>query len=268
MHSVWKTWVVKVAWLYVSPVKGLAIEARDHIDLGLNGVEDDRRFCLVDGVGRMLNGKRFAPMTTIGAHYEPETERLELRMADRRVSGTVSVGEPIVVNIYDHDAPGHLVEGPWTAALSEELGQVVRLVRFDEAGHGHDRADEHAGATLLSLASLERLAEEGGVAKPVDPRRFRMLIGIDGAMAHEEDRWLGKRVRVGKAVVIPWGNVGRCRVTTLDPNTGTRDFDTLEVLARYRREVLSTEPLSFGVWARVDEAGRVALGDDIVLLES
>jgi uncharacterized protein YcbX len=259
--------VVKVAWLYVAPVKGLAIESRDHIELGLSGVEDDRRFCLIDGTGRMLNGKRFSPMTTLGAHYEPETGLLELRIAEQRISGTVSLGEPIVVIIAGHDAPGHLVEGPWTAALSEEFGQVVRLVRLDDPGDGHDRADEHAGATLLSLASLERLAEEGGVAKPVDPRRFRMLIGIDGATAHEEDGWLGKRVRVGKAIVIPGGNVGRCKVTTLDPDTGTRDFDTLEVLARYRREVLSTEPLSFVVWARVDQAGRVALGDEITVLE-
>jgi uncharacterized protein YcbX len=248
-------------------VKGLAIEARDHIELGLDGVEDDRRFCVVDETGRMLNGKRFAPMTTIGAHYEPETDRLELRMAKQRVSGTVSLGEPIVVTTYDHEAPGHLVEGPWAAALSDHLGQALRLVRFDDPGHGHDRADERAVATLLSLASLGRLAEEGGVATPVDPRRFRMLIGIDGAAAHEEDSWLGKRVRVGDAVVIPWGNIGRCRVTTLDPDTGIRDFDTLEVLARYRREVPSTEPLSFGVWARVDQAGRIALGDDITPLE-
>ena len=259
--------MVKVAWLHVAPVKGLVIQERDHVMLGMNGVEEDRRFCLVDETGRMLNGKRFAPVATVSAQFEPATDRLELRMGDdARVSGRVTVGEPIEVTIYGHLAPGHLVEGPWTAALSERLCRTVRLVRLDGPGHGHDRAESGAGATLLSLASLARMAEEAGVAN-VDPRRFRMLIGIDGATAHEEDGWLGKRVRVGKAVVIPWGNVGRCRVTTLDPNTGTRDFDTLEVLARYRREVPSTEPLSFGVWARVEEAGRVALGDDIVLLE-
>ena len=133
-----------------------------------------------------------------------------------------------------HVASGQVVEGPWAAALSEQLGRPIRLVRFDGPGNGHDRAAASAGATLLSLASLERLADEAGVEGPVDPRRFRMLIGVDGATAHEEDGWIGKRVRVGEAVIVPGGNVGRCKVTTMDPDTGIRDLDTLEVLARYR----------------------------------
>lgn len=258
--------MVKVAWLYVAPVKGLAVEERDHVDLGRTGVEDDRRFCLIGEDGHMLNGKRLGPVTAIGAHFDPATEGLELRLAnDLRVGGTVTVGEPTTVVIYGHEASGRLVEGPWSAALSEQLGRPIRLVRLDDPGNGHDRADEHAGATLLSLASLERLAEEAGVEAPVDPRRFRMLIGIDGATAHEEDGWIGRRVRVGAAVVIPGGNVGRCRVTTLDPDTGTRDLETLDVLARYRRGVPSTEALSFGIWARVERAGRVALGEEIVV---
>jgi uncharacterized protein YcbX len=182
-----------------------------------------------------------------------------------RVSGTVSVGEPIAVTIYGHQAPGHLVDGPWTAALSDHLGRTVRLVRFDGPGHGHDRAERGAGATLLSLASLERMADEAGV-ETVDPRRFRMLIGIDGATPHEEDAWIGKRVHVGKATVVPGGNVGRCVVTTRLPGSVETDLDTLEVLAGYRRDLPTTEPLAFGIWARVEQAGRVALGDEIAVM--
>lgn len=258
---------MKVAWLYVAPVKGLSIEAREHIELGRSGVEDDRLFCLIGDDGHMLNGKRLAPVTTIGAHFDPATCRLELRMpGGASVSGTVRAGEGTLVTMYGgHVASGHVVEGPWAAALSEQLGRPIRLVRFDGPGNGHDRAAASAGATLLSLASLERLAEEAGVEGPVDPRRFRMLIGVAGATAHEEDGWIGKRVRVGEAVIVPGGNVGRCKVTTMDPDTGIRDLDTLDVLARYRGEVQSSEKLSFGVWARVERAGRVALGDDIVV---
>ena len=90
-------------------------------------------------------------------------------------------------------------------------------MRLDDPGH--DRARKRGGASLLSLASLQRLADEAH-APGVDPRRFRMLIGIDGASAHEEDGWIGKRVQVGEAVVVPGGNVGRCQVTTRDPDRG------------------------------------------------
>jgi len=253
---------VNVAWLHVAPVKGLRIEERESVELGLHGVDDDRRFCVVDETGRLLNGKRLAPLTTIAARFDMQTGHLHLRMPNgSSVGGTVAVGAPITVTIYGHAAPGHLVEGAWGAALSDELGRPVRLVRFDGPGNGHDRADDAAGATLLSTGSLERLRQEAKSAEPVDARRFRMLIGVSGASAHEEDAWIGRRVRVGDAIVVPAGNVGRCVVTTRDPETAEPSLDTLELLARYRRDATTTEPLAFGVWAHVERAGSVRLGD-------
>ena len=90
-----------------------------------------------------------------------------------------------------------------------------------------------------------------------------MLFGVDGLAPHEEDGWLGRRVHVGSAVVEPRGNVGRCAVTTLDPDTGVSDLDTLRVLGAYRGEVPTTEPLPFGVWGEVVEPGRVRLRDSV-----
>ena len=59
----------------------------------------------------------------------------------------------------------------------------------------------------------------------------------------------------------PLGNVGRCVVTTCDPSTGERDFDTLGVLATYRREIETSEPLPMGVVGDVVTPGRVRVGD-------
>jgi uncharacterized protein YcbX len=117
-------------------------------------------------------------------------------------------------------------------------------------------------ATLLGTASLRAIARVSGVEN-VDGRRFRMNFGINGLSEHEEDEWLGRRVRLGEAVVVPQGNVGRCAVTTQNPDTGKPDLDTLKALAAYRREVETTEPLAFGVYAAVTEAGRVRAGDSV-----
>ncbi len=70
-------------------------------------------------------------------------------------------------------------------------------------------------------------------------------------------------MRVGGAVVVPAGNVGRCAVTTQNPETGRPDLDTLKALGRYRGQLPATEPLPFGVYARVDEPGVVRLGDPV-----
>jgi uncharacterized protein YcbX len=99
----------------------------------------------------------------------------------------------------------------------------------------------------------------------VDGRRFRMNFGIDGLREHEEDEWLGRRVRLGEAVVVPLGNVGRCAVTTQNPDTGAPDLDTLKALAAYREGTETTEPLPFGVHASVAQAGRVRVGDAVAL---
>jgi len=255
---------VKVAWLHVAPVKGLRIDERDRIELGMNGVADDRLFCVVDETGRLLNGKRLAPLSTIVARYDAKSEQLELRMSNgSAVNGTVAVAAPIAVTIYGHTAPGHVVYGPWADALSDELGRPVDLVRLDGPGQGHDRASKAAGATLLSTASLERMQQEAASTEPVDARRFRMLIGVSGTSAHEEDEWIGRRVHVGDAVVVPSGNVGRCVVTTRDPDTAEPTLDTLELLARYRRDIGTTEELAFGVWARVEQPGTVRVGDEV-----
>ena len=76
-------------------------------------------------------------------------------------------------------------------------------------------------------------------------------------------RTSGSAVQVGDAVVAPLGDVGRCVVTTKNPDTGEFAYGTLDALAGYRREGV-TEPLPLGVYCDVVEPGRVRLGDSVV----
>jgi uncharacterized protein YcbX len=253
-----------VAWIHVAPIKSLQIQQRQRVMLSANGVEEDRRFCIVDEEGRMLNAKRVASFIAVRPEFSDDMRALVLHMPDRsRVSGPVELGDPVTVAIYKREVAAHEIDGPFTAALSTLDGRTARLVRFDQAGEGVDRAGKGGAASLLSVASLDALAEAAVADGPVDPRRFRMLFGVAGVPAHAEDGWIGKRVRVGAATVVPAGNVGRCQVTTLDPESGESDLDTLKALGRYRGAVRTTEALPFGVWARVAEAGEVAVGDAV-----
>ena len=67
---------------------------------------------------------------------------------------------------------------------------------------------------------------------------------------------MGHRVRVGDALLSVAGNIGRCVVTTRDPESGEVTLPTLKLLANYRGEVETTEPLPFGIYATVIEPGR------------
>lgn len=253
-----------VAWLHVAPIKGLAIQERQSIELHASGVEDDRRFCVVDEGGNVLNAKRVPSFVRVRPTLDHAGRRLELEMPDGTcVAGEITLGGPVEVSMYGGHSPAQEVVGPWSEALSAEARRPARLVRLDRPGEGVDRADEGAGATLLGAESLAAIARAAGAATPVDPRRFRMLIGVSGTRAHAEDDWIGKPVRVGEATIVPMGNVGRCAVTTIDPVTGVSDLDTLKALARYRGDVETSERLPFGVWARVERPGRVSLGDEV-----
>jgi uncharacterized protein YcbX len=122
----------------------------------------------------------------------------------------------------------------------------------------------------VSRGSLERLSraeapEHPGPGVPIDTRRFRMLIEIDGVEPHAEDAWLGRELEVGEARLRIHGNVGRCVTTTRGPDSGEVDRPTLKMLASYRRDMETTEPLPFGVHGEVLRGGTVRVGDELLL---
>jgi uncharacterized protein YcbX len=251
-----------VAWITIAPVKALALVHRDEVELEPFGVRENRRFYLVDDNGRMVNGKTVGELTGVVPEYDDRAGRLTLRFVDGAVvAGTVDEGEPVTTTISRRPVAGRIVAGPWSEALSTAAGRSLRLVRCERPGDGSDRGSRGA-VSLVGTASLGALADAAGVDR-VDGRRFRMLFGVDGVPPHAEDGWLGRRVRLGEAVVRPLGNVGRCAVTTQNPVTGVPDLDTLRVLGEYRGDVETTEPLPFGVWGEVVEPGRVRLGDPV-----
>ena len=254
----------RVAWLSFTPIKATHMRLADELDLLESGVRGDRRFYLVDENGRLFNDKDHGPLQLVEADYDEDADALRIRFPDRpELAAAVERGEEIETSFYRRPRPARVIEGPWTDALATYTGRSVRLVESDRQAQDRGRS---GAATLLGTASLERLARELGV-ESVDARRFRMNIGVDGLDAHAEEGWRGQRIRVGEAVVIPLGNVGRCAVTTQNPETGTPDLDTLKALAAYRGDVETTEPLPFGAHAAVVQAGRIRLGDRVEPLE-
>ena len=250
----------RVAWVAIAPVKGLALELLDEVELTGFGPTGDRRFFLIDGDNRLVNGKGLGILQQIHPAYDTAGGTLTLRLpGGEEVVGPVELAEPVETRFWSRTLEARTVVGPWSEAISALTGRSLRLVAPDRPAVDRFRS---GAASLLSTASLGALAAELGVPD-VDSRRFRMHFGIDGVEAHAEDGWIGRRVRIGEAVVVPQGNVGRCAVTTQDPDTGRPDLDTLKALARYRREVETTEPLPFGVYAAVTEPGRIRVGDPV-----
>lgn len=236
---------------------------RERVLLGRDGAQGDREFFLIDERGQMVNAKRSAALNQVIAEVGEDGGLSLTFPGGRVVAGTPARGENVEVRFYSLMRPARAIEGPFSEALSEHAGLPLRLVAFDPGRSAVDRGAQGA-ATLLCRSSADALARAAG-RESIDTRRFRMTIELDGCEPFAEDGWIGRTLRIGGARLRPFGNVGRCLVTTLDPDTGEVDLPTLDLLRELRGDAETTEPLAIGVHCAVLEPGEVALGDAVEL---
>jgi uncharacterized protein YcbX len=253
----------RVVALTTTPVKGMRVATAAQLRIGAAGAAGDRRFYVVDERGWMVNGKRIGSLSAVVAAYDEDAGTLALTFPDGSVAGgTVQLDEEIDTRFFSRPARARPLLGAWSQALSEHVGEALRIVE----GVGRTGIDRGRGGavSVISRASIDGLARAAG-AESIDARRFRMTVEVDGVAAHEEDGWLGRRVRIGEALVRVGGHVGRCLITSRDPDSGVVDLPTLDLLRAYRSGLDTTEPLPFGVYGAVLEPGTVALGDAVEL---
>lgn len=261
----------RVARLSYTPVRALGLLHPGHLDLTDMGVTNDRRFYLVDERGRLVDRLLAGELVQVSAETNDDATWLRMSFPDgSAVEGDVQLDEPVRTEIYNRLAIGHVVGGPWAAALEAFAHRGVLLVRCDKPGGTRIRPGEtqvRNQVSLVSDGSLRELAANLGV-DDVDGRRFRMLVEVDGAAAHEEDTWIGHDVAIGSAVIQITKPDARCAITTQDPDTGERDLDTLRTILRYRgfRADDPERKIDFGVLGEVRRPGRISIGDEVTVL--
>jgi uncharacterized protein len=244
-----------VTALHIATIKGTQLRSVDGVELDERGAAGDRKFYVVDERARMQNGKQLGELQAVVASLDGD--QLAVRFPDGTVvDGEVELADAVPTQFFSHTVPGHPVKGAWSQALSDYAGRSLRLMG---TGSAVDRGAK-GPVSLMSRGSLRRLAEQAGT-ESVDGRRFRMLIEVDGVEPHAEDAWMGQPIDVGGARLRFDGHVGRCLVTSRDPESGVINLPTLDLLREYRAGIETTEPLPFGIYGRVLRGGSVRVGD-------
>lgn len=138
----------------------------------------------------------------------------------------------------------------WVRPLNPEgRAQPVAIV---SAGRGMTDSD-FPSVSILNLASLADLSARMG--QELSVHRWRGNLWLDGAAPFAEWDWIGRQIAIGGAVLRIEERITRCTATTVDPITGAVSGDTLKGLeAAYGHQ-------DFGVYARVVQAGPIAVGD-------
>jgi uncharacterized protein len=237
-----------VASLHRWPVKSLAGEDADALQLDPRGVAGDRAHALYDtfkGEPRRLTVRQAPGMLRWHARYDDRPgDRLA---ADHVPPPTVTAPDGTAFAWEDPALP---------SALADDLGRPVTLRR--DLALMQDLGDS---ILVTTQATLDALSAALGAA--LDLRRFRTNIHVvlDEAPAYAEERWEGRTLRIGGGVTLDLLHpCVRCVIPTRDPDTTAKDPDILKWLTRHHGGL-------FGINARVRRpGGRVAVGDQVELL--
>jgi uncharacterized protein YcbX len=229
--------VGRVAALWRYPVKSMAAESLEAVEVSWHGLAGDRRWAFVRG-GVERSG---FPWMTIReraemGHYRPSFADPSRPDASRTVVRTPSGDELEVVD----------------PALAAELGDGVRVIKQNRGVFD---------AQPLSLITTQSVTALGAmVGAELDAQRFRpnLLVEAAGGSPFREEEWVGSVLRIGGMRMRVDQRDERCVIVNIDPATTERNHAVLRTLAREREACV-------GVYGSTVEPGRVAVGDSVVL---
>jgi uncharacterized protein YcbX len=268
----------RIAELNLYPVKGCRGIALDSAVLAATGLESqgigDREWVIADGDGEFLSQRELPKMALVETRLTASSLLLKAPGMLLLDIPFASEGDVVKVRVWD-DRIAAVTQGDiadhW---LAKFLGVPARLLRFDYEGR-RLAAPRYTGkveapykfadafpllvANTASLADVNARLGRAGDA-PVDMRRFRPNIVLDGLPAFDEDHV--RLLRVGGASIRPVKRCARCTVPGVDPASGEQTSTVPDLLAGYRR---SDDGVMFGVNAIVvDGAGSpLAVGDEV-----
>lgn len=275
-----------IAGIFRYPVKSMLGEELDLSMLGQNGIPGDRAWGVRDEMrGDFFVGKRSAGLMSCSSWYAAGTDselipqirlpggesfRADAEGAAERVGQVVGRDVTLwpVVPEARQASPrdGLSLQDEMQDLLARERGEPIPdfsnpspelLEIYARNGPFFDAFP----LLLLTRRSMESLAQAAPDVE-MDVRRFRpnILIETTEPESFPEQGWIGRRIRIGNAVVSIHSACVRCVMTT-------HGFADVPKDARVMRTLVKEAEGNLGVYAIVDEPGEVGRGDPLTLLD-
>ena len=245
--------------IYTAPVKSLGLAYPNTVQVGPQGIIEDRRLYLVGPAGELLTQRQVGSLVQVKADYQDAATWLSLGFpSGEKLEGELQTGAPVSTVIWGRSVSGRLVDGDWSQTLSDFCGQPVYLVMSDLPCQCYDEYP----VSIISQASIDFLVTQGGGAVSFEAKRFRPNFLISGCEPHQEDGWIGSVIQIGPELLVRVvARDPRCAITTHNPETGEQDADTLRLILSYRP---SARGPYFGVYGFIVRPGQVSPGDEVV----
>jgi uncharacterized protein YcbX len=257
---------VESLWRY--PVKSMSGEALDEAFMGFSGFYGDRCYAFGNSSARKgfpyLNATaqeqmlRYRPRFRYAERAAKPPNLIEAMGIPPGLTPANAEADDLMLDVVTPSGASVAVDDP---ALIEMLLEGLRgenrltLVRSDRA------LTDCRPVSLISLQTVRQVEAESGV--PVDKRRFRANVYLDLAKGSgfAEDELVGRRLRIGSsATVLVLERDPRCKIISLDPDTGEHNPEVLRRVARAHGALA-------GVYCAVLVEGILTKGDSIELLD-
>lgn len=250
----------RIVSLYRYPVKGLSGELLESVALTPDDTfPADRAFAIENGPSgfdpsaprwqskiKFLCLMRNAKLAALQTTYDD-------------ASGTLTVikdSVPMVEATLKTETGRAAIEHFFQDFMGREARGPVKVLQAP----GHSFSDVAAKvAHIVNLDTVENLAAE--IGREIHPLRFRANIYLSGWKPWSEFELIGKTIRAGGVTMKITKRVVRCAATEVNPETAERDIDIPEALWR------KTGDTDLGIYARVLDAGKIARGDSVEILD-
>jgi uncharacterized protein YcbX len=223
---------VVALWRY--PVKSMAGESLERVEVSWHGLAGDRRWAFVRD-GQVNSG---FPWMTIRERSDMGSFRPAFTDPARPDASAVVVRTPSGAEL-----------GVADPALAAELGHGSRPIKQNRG------VFDAAPLSLVTTATVRALG--GMVGAELDPRRFRPNLIVDTGDTGEpfaEDAWVGHTLRIGAMSMRVDRRDERCVIVNVDPDTSERDPRMLRAIAQNRDACT-------GVYGSTVQPGPVCVGD-------
>lgn len=252
--------------LHVYPVKSCGGFRAGSWDVDEFGLRLDRRWMVVNERGHFHTQRTRPRLGQVRTALSGQTLTLEAPGMES-IAVAPGGGDTLAVGIWDDVCVAEQCERHASEWMSDLLGETAQLVympdatrritrRRREASFGRVGFQDAYPFLLIGSASLDDL--NARLDTPLPMNRFRPNLVIGGGGAYAEDTWNG--CRIGEVDLLVTKPCARCKIPTIDQETGEAGKEPLRTLALYRRV---GDGVTFGVNLSHQNAGTLHIGDAV-----
>ena len=261
-----------VAALYRYPVKGFSREECHALEVLPGGrIAGDRVLALRFNDAAVTDDSWGTKLECVALINTPGLTRLRLEYDHKALRLRIRLDEAMLVDEDVRDAAGRtrfastveqyvvgLAENPLSAHPAR---RPLRVVGDGVTARYQDR--EPGYVTLHGRGSVASLATAVGEAPVLTEKRVRSNVVVDDLDAWEEQRWVGRTLRIGGVAFKAVNPVTRCLATHAHPVTGERGMPVMQTLLK----LFAAERPTFAIMMTSERGGIIRVGDTIEVSE-